>query len=56
MASQAVGDGQACYEVNLFIRGLHVYQNFWTPVTGEVLLLQREPDNVHDQYAVYAAE
>ena len=52
MANQAVGDSQTCYEVNSFIRGLHVYQTIWTPVTGEVLLLKREPDNIHDKYAV----
>ena len=52
MANQVVGDQQACYEVNSFIRGLHVYQDIWTPVVGEVLLLKREPDNSHDRYAV----
>ena len=52
MASQAVGDGQACYEVNSFIRGLYAYQDVWTPATGEVLLLRREPENVHDKFAV----
>ena len=25
----------------------------WTPVTGEVLLLTREPENVRDKYAVF---
>ena len=52
MASQAVGENQACCEVNSFIRGLHIYQDVWTPVTGEVLLLTREPENVRDKYAV----
>ena len=52
MANQVVGDQQACYEVNLFIRGLHVCQSIWTPVAGEVLLLKREPDNAYDRYAV----
>ena len=55
MASQAVGENQACCEVNSFIRGFHFYQDVWTPVTGEVLLLiklKREPENVHDKYAV----
>ena len=52
MASQVVGDQQACYEVNSFVRGLHVYQDIWTPVVGEVLLLKREPDNAHDRYSV----
>ena len=26
--------------------------DIWTPVTSEVLLLKREPDNIHDKYAV----
>ena len=52
MASQAVGEGQACYEVNSFIRGLHAYQAIWSPVTCEVLLLKRELDNIHDKLAV----
>ena len=52
MANQVVGDQQACYEVNSFIRGLHVYQDIWTPVAGEVLLLKREPDNANDRHAV----
>ena len=52
MASQVVGDGQACYELNSFIRGLHVYQDVWTPVTGEVLLLNREPENILDKSTV----
>ena len=42
MASQAVGENQACCEVNSFIRGLHIYQDVWTPVTSEA----REPENV----------
>ena len=40
MASQAVGENQACCEVNSFIRD--IYQDVWTPVTGEA----REPENV----------
>ena len=52
MASQAVGDDQACYEVNSFIKGLHSYQDIWTPVISEVMLLKREPENVHGKYAV----
>ena len=42
MASQAVGENQVCCEVNPFIRGLHIYQDVWTPVTGEA----RERENV----------
>jgi len=52
MASQTTGDDQACYEVKSFIRGFHVYQDVWTPVIGELLLLKREPENVHDKHAV----
>ena len=50
MASQTVSD--CCCEVSSFIRGLHVYKAVWTPTLGEVLLLRREPENVHDKYAV----
>ena len=52
MANQVVGGQQTCYEVNSFIRGLHVYQDIWTPVAGEVLLLKQESDNAHDTNAV----
>ena len=30
------------------IRGHHVYKDIWTPTMGEILEVQREPENEHD--------
>ena len=40
------------YKKESVIRGHHVYKKCWTPVTGEVLPVEREENNQHDQYAV----
>ena len=34
------------------IRGHHVYKDIWTPTTGEILDVQREPENERDHRAV----
>ena len=34
------------------VRGHRVYQQVWTPVSGESLICAREEDNVHDHYTV----
>ena len=34
------------------IRGFHVYQDIWTPATGERLACQAEDSNSFDPYAV----
>ena len=34
------------------IRGLHVYKAIWTPYTGELLLVHKEPVNTCDGRAV----
>ena len=34
------------------IRGHHVYKDIWTPTIGEILEVQREPENEHDRRAV----
>ena len=34
------------------MRGHHAYQGVWSPFTGEVLPLEREPDNPEDVHAV----
>ena len=39
-------------EFNSYIRGYHAYQELWTPVVGENLLLRREPNNSVDPSAV----
>ena len=35
-----------------YIRGYQAYQDTWTPVVGETLLLKREPNNEKDRSAV----
>ncbi len=34
------------------VRGYHVYKADWTPVLGEIMNCEREPDNRKDRYAV----
>ena len=41
-----------CAEFNSYVRGYHAYRDIWTPDSGEVLLLRREPDNIRDKSAV----
>ena len=38
------------YEVESCVRRYHVYQAIWTPVIGETLKCQKEPNNLADQY------
>ena len=40
-----------CKKVSV-VRGYHIYKKSWTPVIGEVLLVERKEDNQHDDYAV----
>ena len=35
-----------------WIRGFHVYKDWWTPTCGEILPLQPEPENAEDKNAV----
>ena len=44
--------GSELSSVPTYIRGYHDYQNIWSPFTGEVLPLKREPDNPKDSYVV----
>ena len=39
-------------EVNSFIKGYHEYKEEWIPHIGEILAVEREPDNMTDRYAV----
>lgn len=32
------------------VKGYHVYQYFWTPVIGESILSEPQPDNPEDKY------
>ena len=34
------------------VRGFHVYQDIWTPITGKCLSCQMEDSNAFDPYAV----
>ena len=34
------------------IRGHHIYKSVWTPSIGEILEVEREPDNIHDVHAL----
>ena len=40
------------YEVASFVRGHHIYKSIWTPVVGELLKTEQEPDNEHDEHSV----
>lgn len=40
------------YERESVVTGHHVYKSIWTPGMNEVLQVQRETTNEHDQYAV----
>ena len=46
------GSELGSFSVHSYIRGYHAYQDIWSPFTGEVLPLEREPDNPEDVHAV----
>ena len=56
--SHSIGvDVTACEMVKDSIRvdsvgGYHVYKEIWTPELGEVLMVCKELDNIHDGHAV----
>ena len=52
MTSQPLGPSISCVDITTFICGYHAYQETWLPHVGEVLLLEREPLNSVDNYAV----
>ena len=52
MTSQPLGPNTSCVNVTSFIRGYHAYQENWLPSVGENLVLEREPLNPVDGYAV----
>ena len=43
---------RSVYKKESVVRGHHIYQKSWTPVIGEVLTVEREENNQHDDYAV----
>lgn len=44
--------GSAALEIQSFVRGYHSYMNVWEPRVGEILALEREPNNTMDRLAV----
>lgn len=40
------------FEYHSFVRGQYVYCTTWTLVVVEELVVRRQPDNKHDEYAV----
>ena len=51
MATRASSE-LSSFSITLYIRGYHAYKEVWSPFTGEVLPLEREPDNPEDIHAV----
>ena len=48
MASHVIGGAVSqlqALEIHSVLRGYHAYMNIWTPVTGEKLVVKREPMN-----------
>ena len=55
MASQPISRGKediAFLDVQSYVRGYHTYQDIWDPFIGEVLPLEREPNNSEDRFTV----
>ena len=40
------------YEIESCVRGYHVYKDVWTADIGELLVCERDQNNVEDRYAV----
>ena len=40
------------FEIEIYVKGRHVYKDMWTPETGEGLDVQIEPNNPVGKYAV----
>ena len=40
------------YVLESTVRGYHAYMNNWTPVSGQILQVDREGDNIHYPFAV----
>ena len=51
MAARASSEFSS-FSITSYIRGYHAYMEVWSPFTGEVLPLEREPDNPEDIHAV----
>ena len=53
MASQPPSDS-VTVEMGSFVRRDHSYMDVWEPQIGKVLALEREPQNIANQFAVLA--
>ena len=40
------------YERDLCVCGYHIYEAIWWAVVGETLACKKEPQNIHDRYAL----
>ena len=47
-----MAEGTREFATDSSVRGYHVYQDIWTPVSGEQLVCEREDGNPQDRYAV----
>jgi len=44
------------YSIHTSVRGYYVYKDVWEAALGQLLPCQKEPDNIHDPYAVAVVE
>ena len=51
-SSSGSSSGSELFEIQSFVRGVHAYRDLWEPRVGEILCLQRQPDNTEDKLAV----
>jgi len=49
------GTSTHTYKIDNVVRGHHVYKAIWTPLLGEMLNVEREDKNDHDEYSVAIA-
>ena len=53
MTSQLISSSTVeVLEIDSYVRGYHAYQDVWSPVIGESLLVKRESTNSKDANAV----
>ena len=52
MAAVGGAVGDAILLLDGVIRGHHIYKSIWTPVVGDILCVNEETSNEHDDFAV----
>ena len=45
-------DGEESFQLEISVRGHHIFMTILTPYIGQFLQVQAETDNRHDRYAV----